>query len=74
MATANRGDVLIRVFAGSSLELVDAVTREPITVASSLNEAISLAAERRAAVWRENVDSRGRALGAPILLLPKVSV
>ena len=74
MATANRGDVLIRVFAGSSLELVDAVTREPITMVSSLDEAIAIAAERRAAVWRENVDNRGRALGSPILLLPKVSV
>ena len=74
MAIPQHGDVLIRVFAESELQLVDAVTRDQIAIVRSLNEAVSLAVERRGAVWRENVDSDGRSIGVPILLLPKVIV
>ena len=74
MATPQHGDVLVRVFAESELQLVDAVTREQIAIVRSLNDAVALAVERRGAVWRENVDGDGRSIGVPILLLPKVSV
>jgi hypothetical protein len=73
MATVHQGDVIIQVRAGTSLQLVDAVTRGQIGIAASLSEALELAADQKGAVWRENVDHYGRPLGAPILILPKMS-
>ena len=73
MATVHQGDVIIQVRAGTSLQVVDAVTRGQVGVAASLSEALELAADQGGAVWRENVDHYGRALGAPVLILPKMS-
>jgi hypothetical protein len=70
-STPTQGDVLIRVIAGSSYERVDAATREQIAVVPTLDVAVKVAAERGGAVWRENVDTRGRPLGGPVLLLPR---
>ena len=73
MATSPKhGDVLIRVFVGSSFQLVDAMTREQIAIVPALDVAVKLASEY-GAVWRENVDNRGRPLGEPVLLLQKAT-
>jgi hypothetical protein len=73
-ATPRPGDVLIRPFGESSYALVDAATNEQIAITSELRAAVKLASEHGGAVWRENVDNRGRPLGSPVLLLPKPSV
>ena len=68
------GDVLIRTVGESSFELVDATTREQIAIVPALQVAVQVAGERGGAVWRENVDSRGRPLGHAVLLLPRSTV
>ena len=68
-----RGDVLIRSYARSSYQLLDATTHEEIAIIGNLQMAVTMASERGGAVWRENVDNRGRPLGSPVLLLPKTS-
>jgi hypothetical protein len=68
MAGVRHGDVLVRHFVGSSLELVDANTHRPIAIVPTLHHAVTIAAGRGGRVWSENVDNRGRALGEPILL------
>jgi hypothetical protein len=68
VAIPERGDVLIRRFVGSSLQLVDARTLEQICIIPSLDFGIRIGADRRVAVWRENVDPQGNGLGAPTLL------
>ena len=41
------------------------MTHEPIAIAPDLRAALRAASERGGAVWRENVDNRGRPLGSP---------
>jgi hypothetical protein len=65
------GDVLIRVYVGSSYQLLEATTHKQIAILGNLQMAVTMASERGGAVWRENVDDRGRPLGAPVLLLPR---
>jgi hypothetical protein len=72
-ASLQRGDVLIRDVGKFSLQLVDADTHEAIAIVSSISEALKIAGDLNAAVWRENVDNRGRAFGPPILLMPRPS-
>ena len=67
------GDVLIRAYAGSSYQLLDATTHKQIAIIGNLQLAVTMASERGGAVWRENVDNRGRPLGSPVLLLPRGS-
>lgn len=67
-----RGDVLIRVYAGSSFQLVDAMTREQIAIIGDLKMAVRIGSDHGGAVWRENVDNRGRPIGDPILLMPQM--
>ena len=62
------GDVLIRAYAGSN-----ATTHEQIAIIGDLQTAVLMARDRGRAVWRENVDDRGRPLGSPVLLLPRPS-
>jgi len=66
------GDVLIRAYVGSSYQLLDATTHANRD-SRELPMAVTMASERGGAVWRENVDNRGRPLGAPVLLLPRSS-
>ena len=73
MAIPERGDVLIRKFVGSSVQLVDARTFEQICIVPSLDFGIRIGADQRVAVWRENVDPQGNALGAPTLLRQRAS-
>jgi hypothetical protein len=72
--TPKHGDVLVRVFGESNYQLLDATTHEQIAIVPTLPAAIEVANERGGAVWRENVDNRGRPLGNPVLLLPRTSV
>ena len=72
-ASRQRGDVLVRDIGKRSLQLVDADTHEPIAIVPSISAALKIAADRNAAVWRENVDNRGREFGPPILLMPRPS-
>ena len=66
------GDVFIRPYAGHSVQLLDADTREQLAVVSCRDRAIALAAHwGRGAVWHENADSHGRPLGPPVLLVAK---
>ena len=67
------GDVLIRAFADSSYQLVDAMTHRQIAIIGELHLAVKIATDHGGAVWRENVDNRGRPLGSPVLLLPRAS-
>lgn len=69
----SHGDVLIRAYSDSSYQLLDAGSYEQIAIIGDLRTAITIASERGGAVWRENVDNRGRPLGAPVLLLPRTS-
>jgi hypothetical protein len=62
------GDVLIRPFGESSYQLLDMATREQIAIVPELPLAIKVASDRGGAVWRENVDDRGRPIGNPVLL------
>jgi hypothetical protein len=71
VATPRRGDVVIRHSTSSDFQLVDAVSEELIATSHSLVGAIDLAAARGGAVWRQNLDQRGRAVGLPLLLLPR---
>jgi hypothetical protein len=68
LAAPEHGDVLIRRFVGSSLQVVDARTLEQICIVPSVDFGIRIAADRRVAVWRENVDHQGNPMGAPTLL------
>ena len=65
------GDVLIRAYVGSNYQLLDATTHKQIAILGNLQMAVTMASERGGAVWRENVDNRGRPVGAPVLLLPR---
>ena len=73
-AGPTHGDVLIRTYAGSSYQLLDASTHEQIAVIGTLQMAVMMARDRGGSVWRENVDNRGRPLGNPVLLMPRASV
>ena len=73
-ATPKHGDVLIRAFGESSFQLVDATTDEQISIAPDLPVAVRIASDCGGAVWRENLDNRGRRLGSPVLLLPPASL
>jgi hypothetical protein len=73
-ASPASGDVLIRLYTGSSYQLVDAMTREQIAIIRDLPMAVRIGSDHGGAVWRENVDNRGRPLGSPVLLLPRSSV
>ena len=74
MTTAPKhGDVLIRAYAGARYQLLDAATHTHIAIVGNLQMAVTIASERGGAVWRENVDNRGRPLGDAVLLLPKQS-
>ena len=68
MAAPELGDVLIRRFVGSSLQLVDAATLEQLCIVPSIDFGIRIGADQCVAVWRENVDQEGHPMGAPILL------
>jgi len=70
MPSIHRGDVLLRVYAGSSFELLDAITHEQIAIVPAIEFAIRIAADRHALLWQQNVDNRGRPLGEPVLLTP----
>ena len=72
-ASPTRGDVLIRVYGGSNYQLLDAMTHEQIAIIADLQMAVRAGSEHGGAVWRENVDNRGRSLGSPVLLLPRRS-
>jgi hypothetical protein len=63
MIVPKDGDVLIRAVGDYSFELVDVTTREQIAIVPALRVALQVASERGGAVWRENVDHRGRPLG-----------
>jgi hypothetical protein len=75
MSTPKNGDVLIREDAATrtgAFVLLDAVTLKRLrgpygTLAAAASAARDLAGTH-GAVWRENVDNRGRSLGAPIRL------
>ena len=71
--TLKPGDVLIRVFSESAYEILDATTQQQIAIAPDLHVAVKIASERGGAVWRANIDNRGRPLGDPVLLLPKLT-
>ena len=64
------GDVLIRDFVGGSFQLLDAATHEQIAIVPSFENVLRIAADRGGAVWRQNIDNRGRPLGSPMLLAP----
>jgi len=66
------GDLVIRQWDHGRYELLDGATRECIASLESLNDALSFAAKRKGAVWRELLDNRGRPLGPPTLVLPRV--
>ena len=72
-ASPTRGDVLIRAYAGS-YQLLDAATHEPIAIVAALQMAVRIASDHGGAVWRENVDNRGRPLGDPVMLRPRTAV
>jgi hypothetical protein len=74
MIVPRYGDVLIRAIGDSSYELVDAITHQQIAIAPALAVAVKLAGEYGGAVWRANVDKRGRFLGNPVLLMQRKSV
>jgi hypothetical protein len=65
------GDVFIRPYAGHSVQLLDADTREQLAIVSCMERGIALAAQWGGAVWNENADSHGRPLGPPMLLVAK---
>jgi hypothetical protein len=67
------GDLLIIRRGPNLFELVDATTREPITIGSSCKELLRIGARRHGAVWQENLDNRGRPLSEPILVLPRLA-
>jgi hypothetical protein len=52
---------------------VDAATHQQIAIVPSIEDAIRIAGDRGGAVWRDNVDNRGRPLGEPILLMPQMT-
>ena len=66
------GDLLIIRRGPNLFELVDATTREQITIGSTSKELLRIGARRRGAVWQENVDNRGRPLAEPILVLRRL--
>jgi hypothetical protein len=70
----SHGDLLIIRRATGAYELVEAVTRTPITIASTFNELLAIAARKRGAVWQQMHDNRGRPLGDPTLVLPRIAI
>lgn len=66
------GDLLIRQWGNGTYDLLNAETREVVASAASLNDALSMAGKHAGAVWREILDNRGRPLGPPTLVLPRV--
>jgi hypothetical protein len=74
MPAPSQGDVLIIRRATGAYELVDAVTRTAMTTAPSFNEALTIAARRRGAVFQEIHDNRGRTLGDTELVLPRIAI
>lgn len=69
MRRPEHGDVLIRTFVGTSLQVVDATTLEQICIVPSVDYGIKIGADQCVSVWRENLDARGKAAGRPKLLL-----
>ena len=67
------GDLLIIRRGPNLFELVDATTREQITIGSTCKELLRIGARRRGAVWQENLDNRGRPLSEPILVLRRLA-
>jgi hypothetical protein len=73
MASVQAGDIAIRRAIGVELfELHDAVTGVLLATSQTLREALDLPSSRGGAIWRQNTDNRGRTLGDPVLLHPRV--
>ena len=67
------GDMLIRGRIGVGFDVVDAVTDVLIATLPSFNGALTFAAKQpTAAVWHQLTDKRGRHLGNPTRLLPRI--
>ena len=69
MRLPTKGDLLIR-HSAAGFELIDEASRQLVATTASLNAAIEVAATREGALWRQDADNRGRALGDPVQLLP----
>jgi hypothetical protein len=73
MAEPQAGDVLIRGSAGTGFEVLDAVSREHLTAFATFEQAIAFTGKRKGAVWQQATDNRGRPMGEPIVILPRIS-
>ena len=68
------GDLLIRGSGHARFLVLDATSHETLTVCATFNEAIGFAARRNTgAVWHQATDNRGRPMGDPTILLPRVT-
>jgi hypothetical protein len=66
MSLPKLGDVILRGSAETGFMVVDAVTRKSLAGPAPLEQAIQLAKDSGAiAIWQENTDERGRAMGLP---------
>jgi hypothetical protein len=79
MNTTRAGDLLIRQkpgVAGDVHEICDAKTFAVLSSHATLRDAIvaaqAVAVTRRIAVWQHMRDTRGRPVGPPVLLFPRL--
>lgn len=73
VAGVQAGDITIRRAVGVNLfELHDGLTGALLATSQTLRAALDLASTRGGAIWRQNTDGRGRVLGDPVLLHPRV--
>ena len=72
-SSVQSGDLLIRGAGDARFAVLDACSNETLAVCATFNEAISFAARRNSgAVWHQATDNRGRPMGDPTIVLPRV--
>ena len=68
------GDVMIRQRTNGRYDVLDAVSQQYLSTFATMTEAVAHCGKRTGAVWRQTMDSRGRPLADPVLVLSRIRV